>query len=99
MKLPALLTAILFVASFSAASIALAEGTAVDPMAAYSYQAPANSWYAAKIKPKFAIRAKVREEQPAAVVVTPPVDPMNTPVARNIDPPRALPFWHEIPAK
>ena len=95
MKSPALLSVILSLVSFSATSMALAEGAAVDPMAAYSYQAPANSWYAAKIKPKFAMRAKVREAQPAAV--TPPVDPMNTPVARNIDPPRALPFWSEIP--
>ncbi|QTR51127.1 hypothetical protein [Candidatus Thiothrix anitrata] len=97
MKSSLLFAPILLVAGLGAVTNVLAQETAVDPMAAYRYQAPANSWYAAKIKPKFAVRAKAREEQPAAAV-TPPADPMNTPAARNIDPPRALPFWREIPA-
>lgn len=91
MKSRVLLASLLMVA----ATLATAENT--DPlMEAYRYTAPANSWYAAKIKPKMAMRAKVRAETPPPV----PVDESMTrsPVAKSPVPPRALPFWKDLPA-
>ena len=87
--------------AFVCTGLAYAEDstTAADPMASYYYRVPANTWYAAKVKPKFDMRAKARlkPDQPVAPVAAP--DPVNTPVARPIEPPRALPFWHELPAQ
>ncbi|MDD5391386.1 MAG: hypothetical protein PHE17_00070 [Thiothrix sp.] len=72
-----------------------------DPMAAYYYNAPANSWYAAKIKPKLKaqMRAKVPAAPPAEVAAPSYTMPTNTPVARSVEPMQALPFWADVPAK
>jgi hypothetical protein len=69
-----------------------------DPMSAYYYNAPANSWYAAKIKPK--LKMQMQAKTPAVATVPAATGaPENTPVARSVDPPKALPFWVDIPAK
>ncbi len=83
-------------------TVANAENTppAVDPMAAYIYDIPANSWYAAKIKPKMKAQAEARSGQ--AYTPPPPApdaDIANSPIARKPEPMRALPFWEDMPAK
>lgn len=80
-------------------NIANAENTynPADPMAEYIYDIPANSWYAAKVKPKMKMRAEARSGQ----TYTPPPSPAaydNSPVAHQPEPMQALPFWADIPA-
>lgn len=81
-------------------SVTNAESTysAVDPMAAYIYDIPANSWYAAKIKPKM----KARPETNSGQVYIPPANTSggyadNNPAAYKPEPMQALPFWNDIP--
>lgn len=89
--------------------------TTSDPVLdAYRYAAPANSWYAAKVKPR--LKAQIEAKTPPITwdVSQPPVsanqpatapDPFldkniaNSPVAKSPESTRALPFWQDIPAK
>lgn len=90
-------------------TLAHAENTtpAVDPMAAYIYEIPANSWYSAKIKPKMKLQAEARSGQaytpPPATTPPPPAttdnDIANSPIAHKPEPMRALPFWEDTPVK
>lgn len=98
MKQERLLAVTLVMAGMVWVSSALAEGN--DPLAAYVYNAPPNSWYAAKVKPKVDMQAKLRiAPSPPPAVKPPVVEKRDTPVAKRLDPPRALPFWGEVPAK
>lgn len=85
--------------------------TTSDPVLdAYRYTAPANSWYAAKIKPKLKAQMKAKAPpitwevgQPSVSASQP--DPFldekiaNSPVAKSPESTGALPFWQDIPAK
>lgn len=66
-----------------------------DLMADYLYDIPANSWYAAKVKPK--MKAKIHSEW----AYTPPPSTYgytdNSPVAHKPEPIQALPFWNDLP--
>lgn len=84
----------LLLASFTASA---ADMTNSDKqlLEAYRYQVPANSWFKAKMKPKFQVQYQAK--QPAVPVV--PKAKSNTSVAKSLEPAPALPFWQDIPAR
>jgi len=66
----------------------------------YHYKVTPNSWYLAKIKPKWQMRAKIRTDDAQAPTAPPAVAAPPTPVRkiRHVTK-KAVPFWRDIAPK